>query len=564
MQHSFAAAQRARTPDPPSGWVAIEPPPNPSMPHLPLPLGKSRNAFAMSRNFSDDHHERRRESKLGFGALSGLAHSHTMGHSKRKPRTEYNGHARHPSHVEHNNEHHEDIQGSISGSEGGRDREHGHGLARLLRLDDENHPKRDKENARTMHHKFASEGWPTEDDGGSKLGRRISTLRGSNGISSWRSMGKQVSAAAHKAAESLRAPDVQYAAGGGRHPIRSGKAPSAYAASVAPPSAVDLTYIPGGGRHPQRSNYPASLAPSRPHTPPFETPPPLPTMLNAPTCERRPSYGSTFTTATADNASLHAQTHHTPSFASSSSPSVAPTASTASDAGSDGGPGPNYVPERRTSSARNHTLSHVRNSGSSVHHYVPSEASLASSPGSVISPLSPVTPRSPYGPCVGGWPGKHTMSRTFRQPNIDEVLPFASSPFSAWDPIAINAEVSGSVKSTHASAAATAAISNAASSAEGWRDVRAKGAAGSRRVWHDPKGKEIRTMYKVGWERDVLDLEGRLHETMYELAGGRHSFADGEPATVLDVSAAYQDSAQLTSARYGFGIVAHLGSTAVA
>ncbi|GMK57011.1 hypothetical protein CspeluHIS016_0308510 [Cutaneotrichosporon spelunceum] len=118
------------------------------------------------------------------------------------------------------------------------------------------------------------------------------------------------------------------------------------------------------------------------------------------------------------------------------------------------------------------------------------------------------------------------MSRTFRQPNIDEVLPFASSPFSAWDPAAIDAEETGKLPPQRPGPEASRA---------GWRDVRAKGATNARRVWYDAKGKETATTYKVGWERDVLDLESRLHETMYEVAGGRHSFVDGEPATVLDL-----------------------------
>lgn len=518
MQHAFPPPRRARTPDPPPGWVSIEPTDGPATPHLPL-SNKMRHAFAMARHGSDDHHERRSESKLGFTALSGLAHSHTIGHSRRKPRPEHNGHAHHASHVE-DEEHHE---GSQAPSEVPRDHEHEHGQGiSLLRLEDE--PT--KEHARAIHHKFASEGWPTEDDGGSKLGRRISTLRGGHGISSWRSVRKHVSAAAHAAAHSMRAPDLPYYAGGGRHPIRT-NAPSPHVGSVAPDaSTVDLSFVPGGGRHPQRSNYPASLAPSQPRSPQPSPPPPLPTS--------RPTYGrstSNSSTYAFDNSSPSAHNHHTPSFASSSAPSVAPTTSAASDAGSDPG---NYTVERRTSSARHHTLSHVRNSASSVHHYQPSEASLTSSPTSVISPLLPITPRSPYGPCRGGSPGKRTMSRTFRQPNIDEVLPFASSPFAAWDPAAIDAEVSGSVNSRNAKAAASAERS--AKSSDGWRDLRAKGATGSRRVWHDAKGKGVCTVYKVGWERDVLDLESRLHETMYELAGGRHSFADGEPSTVLDVS----------------------------
>ncbi|KLT41717.1 hypothetical protein CC85DRAFT_328857 [Cutaneotrichosporon oleaginosum] len=402
METLYPAPRRARTPDPPAGWVAIDAAPasspNPSIPHLPLP--KARTAFAMARQGSDDHHDRRRESRLGFSGLSGLTHSNTLGYSSRRRR---------PEHIhQHQKSQPPSDEPQDKDPRRNHDGEHTHGSARQLPQDER------KEHARAMHHKFASEGWMLEDDSGSKLGRRMSTLRGGNGISSWRTMRK----------------------------------------------------------HDNGSRY-----------------------------AYQPSYS-----------------HHTPSFASSApsvAPSVAPSTSTASDAGSDSG--------HRTGSARHHTLSHVRNSTNSIHNDQSREASLTNSPQSAKSPLSPVTPRSPYGPSLGS-PGKRNMSRTFRHPNIDEVLPFASSPFAAWDPIAIDAESSGKP-----------APSRADKDGAGWRDVLAKGATGVRRVWCDTKGKETRTMYKLGWERDVLDLESRLHETMYEVAGGRHSFVDGEPATVLDL-----------------------------
>ncbi|BEI81159.1 hypothetical protein CcaverHIS002_0203190 [Cutaneotrichosporon cavernicola] len=509
MEQAYHPPRRAHTPDPPSRWVPIDSNPtsilNPPFSHLSLP--KARQTFVMARHGSDDHHERRRESKLGFSGLSGLVHSHTLGNSRRR-RPEHGSHQYHTS---------ETLPDALQepNDNRNRDRAHAHPFTQPLR-DERN------EHVRTMHHKFASEGWPSEDDGGSRLGRRISTLRGGNGISSWRSMRKHVSAAAHAAAESLRTPPT--VPGGGRYPVRSTlqsmHAPSA--ASVVAPAASTVELVPEGGRHSQRSNYQASLAPSRPHTQQPEAPPPLPTR---PTFARRASFGSSTSTYTGDNASLHAhhynRSHHTPSFASSApsvAPSVAPSTSTVSDVdGSETG--------HRTGSARHHTLAHVRNSTTSIHHYQPSEASLTSSPQSVKSPLSPVTPRSPYGPCIGSL-NKRTMSRTFRQPNIDEVLPFASSPFAAWDPVAIDAEENGKPVSKRPGSEASGA---------GWRDVRAKGSTKARRVWCDAKGKDACITYKVGWEREVLDLESRLHETMYEVARGRHSFVEGEPATVLDL-----------------------------
>ncbi|CAK9779831.1 unnamed protein product [Cutaneotrichosporon oleaginosum] len=504
METLYPAPRRARTPDPPAGWVAIDAAPasspNPSIPHLPLP--KARTAFAMARQGSDDHHDRRRESRLGFSGLSGLTHSNTLGYSSRRRR---------PEHIhQHQKSQPPSDEPQDKDPRRNHDGEHTHGSARQLPQDER------KEHARAMHHKFASEGWMLEDDSGSKLGRRMSTLRGGNGISSWRTMRKHVSAAAHAAAESLRAPPV--VPGGGRHPVRSTvKSTHTPAVTSVAPAASTVGFVPGGGRHPQRSNYPASLSSRRARSPQPETPPPLP---RHPGFARRASCGSS--TYNEDNGSRYAYqpsySHHTPSFASSApsvAPSVAPSTSTASDAGSDSG--------HRTGSARHHTLSHVRNSTNSIHNDQSREASLTNSPQSAKSPLSPVTPRSPYGPSLGS-PGKRNMSRTFRHPNIDEVLPFASSPFAAWDPIAIDAESSGKP-----------APSRADKDGAGWRDVLAKGATGVRRVWCDTKGKETRTMYKLGWERDVLDLESRLHETMYEVAGGRHSFVDGEPATVLDL-----------------------------
>lgn len=118
-------------------------------------------------------------------------------------------------------------------------------------------------------------------------------------------------------------------------------------------------------------------------------------------------------------------------------------------------------------------------------------------------------------------------------PLVDEVLPFVSSPFAAWDPAAAG-EVPG---------AATKKLygrnSKSVGGSEWHEDPPKRGSAGSKRTWIDSDGREIRTVYRVGWERDVLDLESRLHETMWNVTGGHHTFVDVEdrpPATVLDVS----------------------------
>ncbi|WWD15957.1 hypothetical protein CI109_100381 [Kwoniella shandongensis] len=57
----------------------------------------------------------------------------------------------------------------------------------------------------------------------------------------------------------------------------------------------------------------------------------------------------------------------------------------------------------------------------------------------------------------------------------------------------------------------------------------------TKKVWIDSKGEEAGGCYKVGWEREVLDL--RLHETLHDTSGDRHTFAEfaEPPKTVLDI-----------------------------
>ncbi|ODO03327.1 hypothetical protein L198_02172 [Cryptococcus wingfieldii CBS 7118] len=122
-------------------------------------------------------------------------------------------------------------------------------------------------------------------------------------------------------------------------------------------------------------------------------------------------------------------------------------------------------------------------------------------------------------------------SRDHLSPNAPEVLPFAAdSPFSAWPgPIQDRTVVAGptatsDMQDVHAGEASPALN-------------RVDSATSGKRVWVNEKGKDVAQVYKVGWERDVLDIEGRLHETLYELMGGRHTFAEveEEPKAVLDI-----------------------------
>ncbi|ORY27168.1 S-adenosyl-L-methionine-dependent methyltransferase [Naematelia encephala] len=67
---------------------------------------------------------------------------------------------------------------------------------------------------------------------------------------------------------------------------------------------------------------------------------------------------------------------------------------------------------------------------------------------------------------------------------------------------------------------------------EGWRILHSPRAGSvGKKIWVDKYGQDIAGVYRVGWEREVLDL---LHETMYEMAG-RHTFVDDAPTAVLDI-----------------------------
>ena len=114
-------------------------------------------------------------------------------------------------------------------------------------------------------------------------------------------------------------------------------------------------------------------------------------------------------------------------------------------------------------------------------------------------------------------------SKLFLPPNVADVLPFAADhPFAAWDPSSRDMSVRS--------------VKLRPSASQGWKERPRQTGFPSKKVW---SGDAI-GMYRVGYERDVQDLEARLHETMWEVAGESHTFTrfapGNEPSTVLDVS----------------------------
>ena len=72
----------------------------------------------------------------------------------------------------------------------------------------------------------------------------------------------------------------------------------------------------------------------------------------------------------------------------------------------------------------------------------------------------------------------------------------------------------------------------------GWSERPRQNGIPGKREWTGERASH--SVYRVGYERDVQDLEARLHETMWEVAGETHTFSrfepGKEPKTVLDVS----------------------------
>ncbi|WWC90002.1 uncharacterized protein L201_004932 [Kwoniella dendrophila CBS 6074] len=140
--------------------------------------------------------------------------------------------------------------------------------------------------------------------------------------------------------------------------------------------------------------------------------------------------------------------------------------------------------------------------------------------------------------------------KTFGKPTIDEVLPFAAGhPFAAWSaPVSDEAQPSpgehgasvvrrGSVSMSVLSPKVTTHTDSTVS-AEGWKEIpRPRSSMPGKKIWVDGNGEAANGVYQVGYERDILELESRLHETMYEILGEKHTLVEFEetPTAILDI-----------------------------
>ena len=88
-----------------------------------------------------------------------------------------------------------------------------------------------------------------------------------------------------------------------------------------------------------------------------------------------------------------------------------------------------------------------------------------------------------------------TGSKLFLPTKVNDVLPFGTGhPFSAW---ALDDEGNG----------ATQELKPEREPHGRWELLpRPRGIQGQKRIWLDPNGRRVGGVYRVGWERDVLDL----------------------------------------------------------
>lgn len=147
-----------------------------------------------------------------------------------------------------------------------------------------------------------------------------------------------------------------------------------------------------------------------------------------------------------------------------------------------------------------------------------------------------------------------SQSKVYLTPSISNVLPYAiGHPLSAWKgPIIQHDEPAGHTEKKSAlkrNESISTNFSNLKKSLkddynislqrtlEGWKVTRTSSGLPGKRIWVDAKGEQVANVYKVGWERQVLDLEARLHETLFEISGNRHTFTifEKHPKSVLDV-----------------------------
>ncbi|ORX39928.1 hypothetical protein BD324DRAFT_648546 [Kockovaella imperatae] len=121
-----------------------------------------------------------------------------------------------------------------------------------------------------------------------------------------------------------------------------------------------------------------------------------------------------------------------------------------------------------------------------------------------------------------------TGSKLFLPPNVAEILP-CGKQFAAWQTTVPatepNCEISkGGGEVNHGGNNGGGGDGGVGGVGGTWQ--------GTKKVTHSL----YRGVYRVGWEREVLDLEARMHESLAELVGG-HTFArpDTSPKTVLDL-----------------------------
>lgn len=131
-------------------------------------------------------------------------------------------------------------------------------------------------------------------------------------------------------------------------------------------------------------------------------------------------------------------------------------------------------------------------------------------------------------------------TKAFVPQKVTDVVPFAEGhPFAAWDTsdtggktkrrLSVNMRRLVQVEEAAEAGTAINGTSLATQGVAGWQtDVKGK------KTWTGDVG-----AYRVGWERSILDMEARVHETLWEVRES-HTFADfaegEEPKTVLDVS----------------------------
>lgn len=128
-------------------------------------------------------------------------------------------------------------------------------------------------------------------------------------------------------------------------------------------------------------------------------------------------------------------------------------------------------------------------------------------------------------------------TKAFVPQKVSDVVPFAEGhPFAAWDTEDAGAK-------THRQPSVRLSKKEQVNDSDD-RPMRSARAALVEPGWRlDVKGKKAWTgdvgVYRVGWERIVLDMEARVHEALWEI-NDSHTFADfangQEPKTVLDVS----------------------------